>query len=1709
MMSDAFDCSHSCTCRSHDSGSSASLVDLKLTHLDWDAESALIHFQGQYLSTCEADYCALTAEIQRFPKTHVAVDVGEICLVEDRDSAQWFRGRVQNREESSYDVLLIDEGNVVTVDVSRISSCPEELLTLPPKLICGFLADVLLFQSCCQSSVDKFFSNLIGRNLTGFVHGTLPHHVVLLEAPDINRDLVQHGFGRHVDSDTFLCLVEMLTDVEFVQKSDPLSGKQRVRPLLQRYRDFLSFCGPRLACGTEAEVRVTAAFNMGLFYCRMVSSEADLSKMSSQIGASCDREQKSQQSLDELCAVKGKDEKWYRGFLLSAPIPSHLKVFFIDCGYFETVRADSVHKLPALGFNSAPLAFPCRLAAVTDRDEKAFRAGLLGGVLTVNIGGFQKEPFLYTVTITGVKEDLSTDPEPPEEPSSKARPLPPPKGAEFDGSVMCDLLSQTLAEEKIRGGSAFEGYVQFAKDPENFWVVSASGRDACQEMAAKMKEHYEKQKLCEDVLVDPKRGAMCCALYEADMHFYRAVVLNNLSYGAEVLFIDYGNIEKVPHIAIKNLPETFSSRPAFAVCCGLDNVVPTDDFWTTESCDFFREAVMGRTLQVHVVQLRKHKVIVDLFRKGSPASVAELLTSSKLAHYISMVPKNKGSGPSATTARTYHEDVGRNHFKNGAEHVKGLAGFTALSLKPGSQFPVCCSHISSLSEFWCQPRVTAPALEELMLEIQQYYDKHTVPFQPGDRCCVVRSPLDDRWYRGAVVEQKTDAFRVRLVDWGPTLQVIADRLQGLKLEFVGLEGQAFRCSLNRPLSRDGPDGADLLRTFVLDGPEHLECQLVCVLKVKGEGPCHVVRLYNTLTRQSVNSRLAELGPTGDGSEPTAAVCPESFVYSAFGLSAGNRERVYVTHVSSQREFYCQLGNNTGAMKELDRVTTVLCESGQPSGWDGVQKKPCLAKYLDGKWYRCSVLRAAAPPYVFVFFVDYGNTYICEKNNIAAIPAACRCLLDTPMQALKCNLVAVSNRPLCADAKGWLMDAALDRSMTAVVTGRRKDGSFDVDLYDGNVHVNQKVRELLAKLSLNPAALTNACNNKKRHSRRNGRNPERRNTPPAAKASRNSLWEDKTKDLQKAEDKGECKKRTKSSSNAKQAQKPVLSPQQSHGEEERRPPVTPVINKKIGPGFRARAFTSFFTSVSSFFLQLSEDQAAIWKMEEDLNSDAVRDSLTPVSCVRNGDMVLAEFVEDGALYRSVVQSREGGSFGVDFIDYGNSAAVGREKIFALPEEHRRQHRLSVACSLLHANTYTGDAALADAMLETPLLVEFVCQSGLQWQVRVVVLDPKDEPEGESECQNRTRPPGSPAEQSGVCEEELQNTEPLPASTIKAGDPEPGMVLSDRSAGLQEVQSERLDGGVQVQNSLCLQNADEDLFLLDPTRPAQQQRRGLPRLAVSTTPQCGVEGTWTQTWNPKAEEELLLCEEDAKASEEVILAESFSEEGPAAPQPLHTAPVETDRAYAGVAASVTTPSDFSVALDGWLLSMVEVSLLLDELVEAAPPLSDALPGSCCLFQAEQRWCRTQIVGTDSALILDLVDYGYQRCVPLQRLSELKKLPEELSKIPRLTLSCSLRGVRAAAGRWSEEAALFFKELVCQKNLQIFFRERLSGSRWGVDVVADGVHAATELENAGLALQNQVGGPTERRLSLTAPSTNEAAPIFFLRVQLLLKMRDRRWR
>ncbi|XP_033932415.1 tudor domain-containing protein 15 [Pseudochaenichthys georgianus] len=409
-------------------------VDLKLTHLDWNPEATLIHFQGHYLSICDLDYNILQGEIQNTPKTQASVAIGEFCLVEDLTSGRCYRGRVQNRKGDLFDVFLIDHGNVLSVDKALIYSCSNDLFSLPPKIVCGFLANVLLPQGCSHSVVEAYFTNLIGRNVTGYIKAFLPHKVLLLEAPEVNNDLVRHGFGRHVDTDTFFLLVGMLTEVPLKQSTeqvpDLLIEKQRAQEFcfkrsgLQGYEDILSLCGPRLSCGTRAKVRVTAAVNPELFYCQMTSVDTDLWEMSKKLAdvnedRTIEHNQKTPENLGLLCSVKGKDEKWYRGLVQFLPVNSQLRVLYIDYGFFESVKVENVYRLPPEFFSTPIMAFPCSLFSLGDEVEAVktqqlsfLKAGLLGKVLDVEIKRFEEEQHLYSITVIGVEENQVAEPKP-------------------------------------------------------------------------------------------------------------------------------------------------------------------------------------------------------------------------------------------------------------------------------------------------------------------------------------------------------------------------------------------------------------------------------------------------------------------------------------------------------------------------------------------------------------------------------------------------------------------------------------------------------------------------------------------------------------------------------------------------------------------------------------------------------------------------------------------------------------------------------------------------------------------------------------------------------------------------------------------------------------------------------------------------------------------------------------------------------------------------------------------------------------------------------------------------------------------------------------------------------------------------------------------------------------------------------------------------
>uniref|UniRef100_A0A3B4TIF4 Tudor domain containing 15 n=1 Tax=Seriola dumerili TaxID=41447 RepID=A0A3B4TIF4_SERDU len=1326
--------------------------------------STLIHFQGQYLTICELDYNILQGEIQNIPKTEAAVDIGEFCLVEDLASARWYRGRVQNQKEDLFDVFLIDHGNVLSVDIAHISSCSNDLFILPPKIVCGFLANVLLLQSCSHSVVEQYFSSLIGKDVTGYIQALLPHKVLLLEAPDINNDLVRHAFGRHVDTDTFLLLVEMLTEVPLKQHVDPvpdlLIEKSRGQEFcfkpsgLQGYEDILSFCGPRLHCGTRAKVRVTAAVNPGLFYCQMASMETELWEMSKALAAVCEyrskaSNQKTPENLGLLCSVKGKDGKWYRGFVQFLPINSQVRVLFIDYGFFESVKVENVHRLPPNLYSTPIMAFPCSLSSLSDQDEAVktqqlsfLKAGLLGGVLDMEIGSFDEKQHLYSITLFGAEDNCVKELEP---------------------------------------------------------------------------------------------------------------------------------IPELPTMEVESVIETEEFSPQGGYLCPRYSVT-SDISGNTEELDDNEEE--------------------------------------------------------------------ENTHKNEISKAQAPSSFKALCIKPGCEFAVHCSYINSPSDFWCQPQDKVPVLEELMDEVQQYYSTNTVPLQSGVSCCVAKSPQDGRWYRAFITERHKGNARVMLVDYGPTIQIKEPSLKAIMPEYVSLEGQAFRCSFSKLIeptdSKNREDWnlevCNSVKAFIRNSTHSLRCKVVSQLNVKNKGLCHVVDLYNTETQQSVANWLVEQGLAREATVSTkqlSTVSPESFVYSSYDVSPENEEQVFVTHVSSQWEVYCHLERNTEIIEELEKKILGESEKMMQASTRPVVRKLCLAKYFDGKWYRGLAHVVQSPLHLSVFFVDYGNTNISEKTHVMFIPRDSADLLYTPMQAVRCCLVSVSKEDLYADVKEWLDRAILNKQVKVVIRGKNEDGSFDVELFDGDVNINEKVKELILK-----------------------------------------------------------------------------------------------------------------------------DEPAILKMGDDLNSNILKNSLKTTTSLRINDLVLAEYEEDGALYRSVVKDYEGNSsFKVEFIDYGNSGVVGKENIFLIPKEYLSQPRFSISCSLLDTSAYENDASFTDAVMEKPLMVDFVCQYGNRWEVKVEILD------GAIVVKEDVK-------QGLKCIVQVQKDNKWQRAVVQhVGGEKCKVVLVDHGI-TQEIPSDliRQQCGdlTKIPNLavLCKMNLVRFSEGEDTHKLWRKTLKPMIGKEVTLVFVCFSEADnlWmveiVMNGLLQQNEEMVLS--PAETQNKATVEEPNFDTNP--PQQLAFAPIDIDKVYYGFAAAVTTPFEFCVVLEDLLLIMNKVSIMLDDLCGQMSPLPEAhlVHGSCCLLKSDSKnkWCRCEIVHADTTVLVNLVDYGHYECIPYKDHSKLKRLPEELMKLPKVTYPCILRGVKPVEvdEQWNDEAAVFFQQCLYQKNLQIFFREFVSNTYWKVDILAD---------------------------------------------------------
>ncbi|XP_038253026.1 tudor domain-containing protein 6 isoform X2 [Dermochelys coriacea] len=662
-------------------------------------------------------------------------------------------------------------------------------------------------------------------------------------------------------------------------------------------------------------------------------------------------------------------------------------------------------------------------------------------------------------------------------------------------------------------------------------------------------------------------------------------------------------------------------------------------------------------------------------------------------------------------------------------------------LEVGSTVQVVISYVESPGYFWCQLSRNNQELKTLMAEIQDYCKTSTQPHHWASPVCLAKYSEDEKWYRALIIsgERSTEQVEVIYVDYGNKEMVSVKNLCSINANFLKLKAQAFRCSLYNLIQPNGQDpfiwdekAILAFQEFVDETADHLElkCTIFALAAINNKELFNVVDLITPF--QSVCHFLTEKGlarPVPPQKSLASSVQLHSYYYSTHDIKIGSEEEIYVTHVDNPWKFYCQLARSANVLEQLTnnigRLSKVLHSLKMSQNPGNLY----LARYTDNHWYRGVVLKTK--PNKEVFFVDFGNIQVVKKEDLISIPSDAYDILLLPMQAIKCSLSDISNVP--KEATTWFETAVLDKPLKMVVVAKESDGKLIVELYDGNIQINAKMKEGLS-LPRNRESNKYVENETLRSKNINAKEEGNENMKLSAtymRESENRTW--------RSEIQGEeCNTKTNFVCKDVKHFEPVAKRELSTrflGSVERfnsnkvfLPASTPLVGKKVGenkslpfikkeiksdivkpdtvktrnqgensilfalksicdlpprnlmPGLKTLVYISHVNNPSDFYIQLASDEPQLNNISEGLNNKTGTEGLSQQQ-LQVGDLICAVFSEDGLWYRAVVKQKLSDErISVQYIDYGNTSVVNVCETNRLPEKYSSIPMMSIHSSL---------------------------------------------------------------------------------------------------------------------------------------------------------------------------------------------------------------------------------------------------------------------------------------------------------------------------------------------------------------------------------------------------------------------------------------------
>ncbi|KAL0169601.1 hypothetical protein M9458_034197, partial [Cirrhinus mrigala] len=849
---------------------------------------------------------------------------------------------------------------------------------------------------------------------------------------------------------------------------------------------------------------------------------------------------------------------------------------------------------------------------------------------------------------------------------------------------------------------------------------------------------------------------MCLAKY-ADGLWHRGQI-ESTHLKILVQFVDYGDLVVLDKSDILPLPpkaSAIASIPIQAVQFELFNVTLPKP---CELNEWFKNYATGCMFTVIVKQNSSGKLSVEMYnektnlnlkikeqwnqttkRKGSNVGKGreKACTFNKSSEAvesrgvrdnfsISQVPKPVVQGTleqnfqTMTSHTTGHSRARPNVLQQKVPcHYPKLTDLPSRSLEAGYGSDIYVSHCNSPSNFFLQlasdedeifsllDKLNSAPLSDSQIELDL--------LQSGD-LVVAEYPADGAWYRAVVQNKKNGMVQVQFIDFGNEATLLPLKIRQLGKQFLRTPRFSIHCTLEdgRRGKRDWTQ--EEMTTFKKAAGENGEKKIQCKF-IREVGSAWIVSL--DLEEWALSDAAFKSGAQTEDTQPLAFKEP--------AVTQGQIVDAYASSIAGPNYFWCQFKNS----EELDQISLLAQEIGnssqtKPIQPDQLSQGPCLALFSDQLWYRAQVINTHSKT-VSVLFIDYGNESEIDLNSVKSLPTE---LLESPPQAFLCQLAALGS------IDGTWSDTASDKFFELLVdeplkvTIRNRVLSSDLPncpQYNVLVEYNGLVVNDLMKdywCGPKPQVFSKVTEDAK--------------TKPTA--GKDSFGVTSFETVQKDD-----APKLNSNSEASNDVNSDLHSFDPHKNQEQSlkhnttlttelsrqclPQVADLPSRMIEPGKVSEVYVSHINSLTSFFVQLVEDENTLFSLTELLNSHqpSEKDEIH-ASSVQQGSLVKAMFSEDDSWYRAVVKdTSENGAIQVEFIDFGNEATVSLLKIRRLDEQLLSYPRFSIHCSCSLDDRFKAQKGMKEQLFlfkkifgepgENTLPCKFIKEDGVTWEVKM--------------------------------------------------------------------------------------------------------------------------------------------------------------------------------------------------------------------------------------------------------------------------------------------------------------------------------------------------------------------------------------------------------